>query len=58
MNDLQRAINDFYATLDSLRFQGISQVAEMQQLEILIRKYPESAQRLFNRLGQHHRGPQ
>ncbi|MCO6007544.1 hypothetical protein NE236_21425 [Actinoallomurus purpureus] len=56
MNELQRAIDDFYATLDALRFQGVSQVAEVQQLEILIRKYPESTQRLLERLGRHHRG--
>jgi hypothetical protein len=58
MNDLQRAINDFYTTLDSLRFQGVSQVAEIQQLEILIRKYPEPAQRLLDRLGRHRRDPE
>ncbi|WP_345357153.1 hypothetical protein [Actinoallomurus liliacearum] len=57
MNDLQRAIDNFYATLDSLRFQGVSQVAEIQQLEVLVRKYPELAQRFLERLGRHRRGP-
>ncbi|MEV5706579.1 hypothetical protein [Actinoallomurus sp. NPDC052274] len=56
MNDLQRAIDNFYATLDSLRFQGVSQVAEIQQLEVLVRKYPEQAQRFLERLGRHRRG--
>ncbi|MCO5970859.1 hypothetical protein [Actinoallomurus soli] len=58
MNDLQRAINDFYATLDALRFRGASQVAELQQLEILVRKYPEFAQRFLAGLGRHHHNPE
>lgn len=55
MNELQRAIDEFYAALDALRFYGVSQAAELQQLEILIRKYPESAQRFLERLGRDRR---
>jgi hypothetical protein len=35
MSDLQRALDDLNATLHSLRRQGVSQVAEVQQLGIL-----------------------
>lgn len=40
---LRRSIADFYATLDALRFTGVSQVAEVQQLKILVAKYPDLA---------------
>ncbi|MCO6006545.1 hypothetical protein NE236_16290 [Actinoallomurus purpureus] len=44
---LQRSLADFYATLDALRFTGVSQVAETQQLKILIAKYPGLARRFL-----------
>jgi hypothetical protein len=44
---LQRSLADFYATLDALRFTGVSQVAETQQLKILIAKYPDLARRFL-----------
>ena len=44
---LQQSLADFYATLDSLRFTGLSQVAETQQLKILIAKYPDLARRFL-----------
>ncbi|GAA0329740.1 hypothetical protein NE235_24285 [Actinoallomurus spadix] len=53
MNGLQRVIDEFYAALDALRFYGVSQVAELQQLKTLIRRYPESAQRFLEQFGQH-----
>jgi hypothetical protein len=44
---LQRSLADFYATLDALRFTGVSQVAETQQLKILIAKYPDLARQFL-----------
>jgi hypothetical protein len=34
---------EFYAMLDSMHFTGASQVVEVQQLKILIGRYPEQA---------------
>jgi hypothetical protein len=47
-DSLQRAIDDFYRTLDSMRFQGVSQLAELSQLKVLISKYPEHARKMIN----------
>jgi hypothetical protein len=38
--ELQRSVQDFCDMLDRMRFTGASQVAEVQQLKILIEKYP------------------
>lgn len=40
---LQRSVEEFCDMLDRLRFTGASQVAEVQQLQILIEKYPVQA---------------
>jgi hypothetical protein len=47
-DSLQRAIDDFYRTLDSMRFQGVSQLAELAQLKVLISKYPDHARQMIN----------
>lgn len=44
---LQRSMAEFYAMLDSMRFTGASQVVEVQQLKVLISKYPELARRFL-----------
>jgi hypothetical protein len=53
-NSLQRAIDDFYEVLDSMRFQGLSQLAELSQLKVLISKYPDHARQILDE----HRPPQ
>lgn len=40
---LQRSLAEFYAMLDTMHFTGASQVVEVQQLKILITRYPEQA---------------
>jgi len=47
-NSLQRAVDDFNRTLDAIRFQGVSQIAELVQLKILITKYPEQTRQILN----------
>lgn len=37
---LQRSVDEFYAMLDRMKFTGASQVVEVQQLKILVEKYP------------------
>lgn len=37
---LQRSVEEFCDLLDRMRFTGASQVAEVQQLQILVEKYP------------------
>ena len=40
---LQRSIAEFYAMLDNMHFTGASQVVEVQQLKVLIGRYPDQA---------------
>ncbi|MCO6005157.1 hypothetical protein NE236_09185 [Actinoallomurus purpureus] len=40
---LQHSLEEYHAVLDSMRFTGASQVAEVQQLQILVTKYPDHA---------------
>lgn len=49
---LPRALDDFYETLDSLRFQGVSQLAELAKLKVLVHKYPDHARQMLDEEGQ------
>jgi hypothetical protein len=50
---LQRSLAEFYAMLDCMHFTGATQVVEVQQLKILINRYPGPAQFfLANRSGE------
>jgi hypothetical protein len=40
---LQRSLAEFYAMLDCMHFTGASQVVEVQQLKVLIERYPDHA---------------
>ena len=40
---LQRSMAEFYAMLDNMHFTGASQVVEVQQLKILVGRYPDQA---------------
>ncbi|GAA0333025.1 hypothetical protein GCM10010151_23520 [Actinoallomurus spadix] len=44
---LNHSLAEFYAMLDSMTFTGASQVVEIQQLKILIGKYPDQARRFL-----------
>lgn len=44
---LQHSLAEFYAMLDSMHFAGASQVVEVQQLKVLITRYPEQARRFL-----------
>ncbi|WP_433172238.1 hypothetical protein [Actinoallomurus sp. CA-150999] len=45
-------MDDYYRTLDSLRVQGVSQLAELARLKILIQKYPNHARQMINEINQ------
>jgi hypothetical protein len=49
---LQRSIAEFYAMVDSMNFTGTSQVVEVQQLKVLITRYPDQARFYLARLNQ------
>jgi hypothetical protein len=51
--DITRLARDFLADLDRLQFTGVSQVAELNNLEILIGKYPEQASEILKRQHKH-----
>jgi hypothetical protein len=55
-NNLARAVREFYALLDSMKWTGASQVAELAQLKLLIGKYPDNARNLVADLGEPHAG--
>jgi hypothetical protein len=42
---------EFYAMLDSMHLAGASQVVELQQLKILIERYPDQARFYLDRHG-------
>ena len=49
---LDRAVREFYETLDSLKWTGASQIAELAQLKLLVSKYPDNARQLVTELGE------
>jgi hypothetical protein len=48
--DLQRSVDEFYAMLDSMSLTGVSQIAELSQLRVLITKYPQHAREMVGEL--------
>ncbi len=46
-NELARAVREFNAAVDSLTWPGVSWIAELAQLKILITKYPDHARQLL-----------
>ncbi|MEV0402206.1 hypothetical protein [Actinoallomurus sp. NPDC050550] len=49
---LQRAVDDYHRTLDALRVQGISQLADLARLKVLIQTYPDHAHHMINEIDQ------
>ncbi|GAA4630643.1 hypothetical protein GCM10023196_056780 [Actinoallomurus vinaceus] len=49
---LQRAIDDYYRTLESLSVQGVSQLADLARLKVLIQKYPDHARQMITEINQ------
>jgi hypothetical protein len=47
---LMRSVREFRETLESLTWQGASQIAERSQLVVLARKYPELASEVVGQL--------
>jgi hypothetical protein len=46
-NELARAVREFNAAVDSLKRPGVSWIAELAQLKILVTKYPDHARQLL-----------
>jgi hypothetical protein len=52
-NSLQRALDEYFRTLDSLgRTQGVSQLAELAYLKVLVTRYPGHARQMLDEYGQ------
>jgi hypothetical protein len=54
---LQRSLAEFYAMLDNMHFTGASQVVEVQQLKVLIGRYPDHARYYLAHHGENPAGP-
>lgn len=52
---LMRSVREFRETLESLTWQGVSQLAERSQLAVLARKYPDLARELVGQLSREQR---
>ena len=46
-NELARAVREFNAAVDSLTWPGVSWIAELAQLKILIAKHPDQARQML-----------
>ena len=60
---LRRALEEYFRTLDSLPTQGVSQLAELAYLKVLVTKYPRQARQMLDehdqaRTGDETAGPQ
>lgn len=44
---LAKSVREFYEVLDSIRWTGASQIAELSQLKLLIGKHPAQARQMF-----------
>jgi hypothetical protein len=49
-DELMRSVEEFRDLLNSLGSQGVSQIAELSQLSVLIKKYPSQAREMLNQL--------
>jgi hypothetical protein len=47
---LAESIREFYAVLVSTRWTGVSRIAELSQLKVLIGRYPHQARRILAEL--------
>jgi hypothetical protein len=47
-NELARAVREFNATVDALMRPGVSWIAELAQLKVLISKYPQPAAQILS----------
>ena len=47
-NELARAVREFNATVDALMRPGVSWIAELAQLKVLISKYPQPAAKILS----------
>jgi hypothetical protein len=49
-DELMRSVGQFRDLLNRLGSQGVSQIAELSQLSVLIKKYPRQAREMLNQL--------
>ncbi len=50
-DELMRAVEDLRDTLNSMSRQGVSRIADLAQLKILITRYPADARAFLEQLG-------
>jgi hypothetical protein len=48
---LRRSVDEFYATLHASPYGGVSHIAELARLKVLIEKYPDEARRMVDARG-------
>ena len=51
-DELMRSVEEFRDLLNRLSWQGVSQIAEVSQLSVLIKKYPGEAREILDQLDQ------
>ncbi|MCO5994558.1 hypothetical protein [Actinoallomurus rhizosphaericola] len=51
-DELMRSVHNFHAAADRMRRPGVSWIAEVAQLKILVGKYPDHAREFLARLGE------
>jgi hypothetical protein len=51
-DELMRSVRNFHATVDRMRRPGVSWIAEVTQLKILVGKYPDHARQFLDGLGE------
>lgn len=49
---LQRSLEAFYQALEASPFQGVSQIARLAKLRVLIERFPVEARRILDELDQ------
>lgn len=50
-DELMRAVRDFRDTLNGLSWQGVSRIADLAQLKVLVTRYPEDTRAFLEQLG-------
>lgn len=47
-DELMRAVEDFRDTLHGMSWQGVSRIADLAQLKVLVTRYPDDARAFLN----------
>lgn len=49
-DELMRAVEDFRDTLNGMSRQGVSRIADLSQLKVLVTRYPDDARAFLEQL--------